>query len=81
MIHKSTSIFTYPFFRFLLCIRESLAGRLQNWRAHRTVEKQQLTVIEEEERDLLDSKYDDWKDTKQHKHNIEHQRRQSLGKP
>ena len=61
--------------------RESLAGRLQTWRAHRTVGEQQLSVIEEEERDLLDSKYSDWKDTKQHQNNIEHQRRQSLGEP
>jgi len=61
--------------------RESLAGRLQTWRAHRTVGAQQLSVIEEEEKDLLDTKYSDWKDTKQHQNIIEQQRRQSIGEP
>ena len=58
--------------------RESLAGRLDEWRAQRTTQEAQRDAQDQEERGLLESKRDNWIDANEHKKALDQKRRESL---
>jgi hypothetical protein len=58
--------------------RESLAGRLDQWRAQRTVEDRMDGERSEEDRSLLHSKHANWVDANEHKKHLDTKRRESL---
>ena len=58
--------------------RESLAGRLDTWRAQRSVEERMDNARDEDDRSLLHTKHANWVDTNEHKKRLDTARRESL---
>ena len=58
--------------------RESLAGRLDEWRAQRSAQEALREAHDQDERGLLESKRANWVDANEHKHALDQKRRESL---
>lgn len=58
--------------------RESIANRINSWRAEKQLEQQQLRKKEEEELDLLQTRAIDWKEVQSYKSELEQRKRESL---